>query len=210
MISTTFIYTLTDPTTGLVRYVGKSDVPKKRIQSHIREARVRVDRRDYKNNWIRSLLNENKLPVLEIIDEVPKSEWSQWELHWYFQLKQWGFDLTNDSKYLGIGSTELTEIQKQKIVNKNTGRKFTESHKTNLSIACKKKELTDNTIERFCKFWKGKKQSKEHIDNRCKKGVIHSDEAKLKISIARKGKKLSQEHKDKISAGMKKLNLTNV
>lgn len=37
-------------------------------------------------------------PIIEIIDEVPVSEWEFWEIYWISQFKTWGFDLTNGTE----------------------------------------------------------------------------------------------------------------
>lgn len=89
-MNTTFIYSLEDPITGQIRYVGKSNNIKKRLVQH------RFDNhKSYKTNWIKSLKDNNLEPILNIIDEVPKEEWSFWEKHYISLYKSWGFKLTN-------------------------------------------------------------------------------------------------------------------
>ena len=51
----TFIYGLCDPETNEIRYIGKSNQPKKRLQDHIYSCERTVT---HKNNWIKSLLNK--------------------------------------------------------------------------------------------------------------------------------------------------------
>jgi len=92
-MNTTFIYILIDPDTNLVRYVGKSNKPKRRYYKHC----SRSDKKTHKVNWINKLLNENKKPILEVIDEVPIEEWVFWESYWVSQFKTWGFNLTNNT-----------------------------------------------------------------------------------------------------------------
>lgn len=186
VINSTFIYTLTDPKTGLVRYVGKSNNPQKRVLRHIREAITRLDRKDHKNNWVRSLLNENNKPILEIIDEVPKNDWQQWEIYWHNQLKEWGFELTNDERYLGIGSSELTEIQLQKTIAKNKVKKFSEETRKKMSDAAKLRCSKQTDFSLLSNFWKGKKQTAEHIAKRSLKGKKHSEQARINNSIGQK------------------------
>jgi len=91
MTKKTFIYTLSD-TNNNIKYVGKSDYPNVRFKKHLIESKKN---NTHKEKWINSLLQNNKLPILEIIDEVPNSEWEFWETFWIAQLKIWGFKLTN-------------------------------------------------------------------------------------------------------------------
>lgn len=90
---TTKIYTLTDPNTNKVRYVGKSNNPKLRYNKHC----VLSNKNTHKNNWINKLLKENKKPILDIIDEVPIENWVFWETYWISQFKTWGFNLVNNT-----------------------------------------------------------------------------------------------------------------
>lgn len=89
-MKTTFIYILIDPRSNQIRYVGKSNNPRKRLSAHL------YDRgRTYKANWVQLLVKENFKPILEIIDEVPISEWEFWEQHYISLYRSWGFDLKN-------------------------------------------------------------------------------------------------------------------
>lgn len=94
MEKTIKIYTLSD-NTG-VRYVGQTKTPSKRLYKHIYEAKKHGSR-NKRCSWIKSLLNKNERPILNIIDEVSMDEWAFWETYWISQMKQWGFRLVNDS-----------------------------------------------------------------------------------------------------------------
>ena len=59
-----YIYTLNCPETNEVRYVGKSTNPSKRFSNHLCDTS-----KSHKASWIRSLINNNKLPILNIIEE---------------------------------------------------------------------------------------------------------------------------------------------
>ncbi len=86
----TYIYTLSDPRNGHVRYVGKSDNPDLRMKMHFRDLN-----NTKKESWIKSLLKLNLSPVLDIVDEVPVSDWVFWEMHYISLFKYFGFKLTN-------------------------------------------------------------------------------------------------------------------
>ena len=91
----TFIYTLEDPRTKEIRYIGKSDNIEKRIKSHITRSKKK---KTYLDCWIYSLLENGYKPKIEILDEVNYDEWEYWEIYWIAQFKQWGFKLVNLTK----------------------------------------------------------------------------------------------------------------
>lgn len=86
----TQIYTLSDPRTGDIRYVGKTRDAKARIRNHLNKRE-----HNHKGNWIESLRKLNLEPVVTFIDEVATEEWSFWEQHWIQVFRGWGFNLTN-------------------------------------------------------------------------------------------------------------------
>lgn len=86
-----YIYTLSDPKTSEIRYVGKTTNPKQRRHNHSNKAR---DQGTHKRNWIESLRRQGLKPIFEIIDVVIDN-WQFWEQYWIQQCKAWGFKLTN-------------------------------------------------------------------------------------------------------------------
>lgn len=71
------MYALCCPDSGDVRYIGKAVCAKKRLSSHLRDARRR-------NTpvycWIRKLQDSGKLPVMKVLDSaVAASEWESVE-----------------------------------------------------------------------------------------------------------------------------------
>jgi hypothetical protein len=96
----------------MIRYVGKSNNPKKRYYDHISLSHLRTN--THKNNWIKSLLLNNNKPILNIIDEVDKKDWQLWETYWIEKLKNEGNSLTNLSEG-GNGTTEHKWNTKEKL-----------------------------------------------------------------------------------------------
>lgn len=95
-MKTKFIYCLICPETNIVKYIGKSKDPIKRFRSHLSKNNLLESTK--KNNWLVSLLRENLIPVMEIIDEVPEKEIDYWE-RFYIQLfRSWGFELLNGTE----------------------------------------------------------------------------------------------------------------
>jgi len=91
-METTFIYVLKDPTTNEIRYVGKSNNPKKRLYRHCDRNK---DIGTHKRNWINKILDKNLKPILEIIKEVPKFDWQKQEKFYIEYYSSIGCDLVN-------------------------------------------------------------------------------------------------------------------
>lgn len=91
-MKTVFIYTLEHPVTQEIRYVGKTRNLKERFKNHCNPLH---NEKSHKRNWINSLRKQKLKPVMQVLDEVPESEWQYWEIYWLQQLKCWGFDLVN-------------------------------------------------------------------------------------------------------------------
>lgn len=82
---------LQDPITEEVKYIGKSNNPKRRYQSHLWD-RPKV--KYYSYYWIRYLLKKDLRPIMTIIDET-EGDWELLEKYWIGQMKAWGFKLCN-------------------------------------------------------------------------------------------------------------------
>ena len=65
-----YIYSLSDPITDEVRYIGKTIRPKQRYKEHIRNSK---DKKTYSNCWINSLIKDGLKPILSILEECDES-----------------------------------------------------------------------------------------------------------------------------------------
>ena len=92
MENKTFIYTLCDPNTNEIRYIGKTNNLDYRLRKHINESK---NKRTHKERWVDSLIIKGLLPIIEILDIVDEIEWCFYETYWISQFKTWGFNLTN-------------------------------------------------------------------------------------------------------------------
>lgn len=105
----TYIYALLDPDTEVVRYVGKSDNPERRLLRHLG---FYEKKETHKTRWLRKLVNEGKRPLLKILEEVSIEEWGDKERYWISMYKE---NLTNTADG-GIGGNgyngEWTEERK--------------------------------------------------------------------------------------------------
>lgn len=66
------IYALKEPATGSIRYIGKAVDSRHRLRGHVRDCR----RRNYPvYQWMRALIEQRKLPLLEVLETVEIAEW---------------------------------------------------------------------------------------------------------------------------------------
>jgi group I intron endonuclease len=252
MKNTTFIYGLFDPRNAALRYIGKSNNPHKRLKEHISESSPSKYTKRYVTRWIRQLLDEGLKPAIEILEECSIDTWEQAERAWIADCKRYGLKLTNTTSggdgvhdpppevrakmasmkgknpWLGTEgwmkgkkhSEETKEIMRQKA----TGRPRTEEERRKLSESKKGKStwvkgqhLTEEHKRKIGLANSGKKPTQEAIAKRLEKmkGYKHSEEHRQKISDGLKasyskgnrsslvGRKLSEEHRQKISEGLK-------
>lgn len=87
------IYGLSDPTTGIVRYVGWSARPAHRYGQHCRASSVRRDKSP-KGRWIAELAERGFKPTLLILESDP-ADWEASERHWIAKLNADGSNLLN-------------------------------------------------------------------------------------------------------------------
>lgn len=82
------IYALSDES-GEIRYVGKTkQYLKQRLYAHIRECQS--DRKSHKISWIKSLLKNDKRPIISVLDTVEEDNWQYRKKHWIEKLRNEG------------------------------------------------------------------------------------------------------------------------
>lgn len=91
-MSYTNIYILIDPISNEIRYVGKANNIKQRLDNHKNRCR---DTNTHKRHWINKLRLNGLYPELEVVDKVLVSEWHYWEKFWISYYKSIGCKLTN-------------------------------------------------------------------------------------------------------------------
>lgn len=133
-----FIYALSCPITGQVRYIGKSVSPIRRFRAHLK-----APENCRRTNWIRSLSAKGLEPILEILAQVPDYECQQWEIDYIAAFRSLGFDLVNGtlggeggSPMLGKKHTPETRA-KMRIakLGKNLGKKLSPEHRDKIRAA---------------------------------------------------------------------------
>lgn len=109
------IYTLSDPLTGLIRYVGSTrNRLSKRLALHCNNADINIERNPAKYRWIVELRKAGYRPSIEIIDCVDDPQKAiDLEVYWTHQMRQWGFQLLNIS--VGKSTSKETKIKQSRI-----------------------------------------------------------------------------------------------
>lgn len=82
----TFIYSLTDPITNQIRYVGKTVNLEQRLYNHINHAKIMKYKR-HVCYWINSLLKQGKLPIMNVLEKCDENNWQEKEIYWIEQLQ---------------------------------------------------------------------------------------------------------------------------
>jgi hypothetical protein len=131
------IYSLNDPITDEVRYIGKTVSELfKRLSSHYRDKS-----KSYKTYWIQSLKEKGLKPVIKLVEICLENNWEEREKYWISFYRQ----RTNLTNYLDGGQGQ------------QKGYKHSEESKNKISIASK--------LNGKCKFFNGMKFSEE-INNK--------------------------------------------
>jgi hypothetical protein len=91
------IYGLTCPDTGIIRYIGKSSTGFARPKQHAsKSSLIGIS---HKNNWVKSLIMNNKIYGIKVIEECDTKEiLNEREIYWIKFYKDKGANLTNSTE----------------------------------------------------------------------------------------------------------------
>jgi hypothetical protein len=170
------IYTLSDPRTDAVRYVGMTVYPlAKRLGGHLK-----YKGKDHKSTWIRSLRSAGITPVITEIAVVSIEARVEAEQRWIAYYRAHGADLTNSTKG-GVGCL---------------GYKHTDEAKAKMSKAHKGVPSEKRGIP----------NSEEQNEKCRQAMIRHFQDPAKREAVGRvhKGKKISDEHKRATSEGNRK------
>lgn len=166
------IYTISDPITLLVRYVGKTKCIKERFRRHLTE-----NNKTYKSKWIKGLRFKGLKPVFEIIDECEEGYWEQMERFYIRLFKSLGAILLNQLPGGEGGQTmlgrKLTPEQSKKISLSKIGKKNPATAKYNVitkGIKIGRYDLLGNLLE-------------VHPSIRHAAGIIGRDSRRIQLMI---------------------------
>jgi hypothetical protein len=179
-----FIYGLIDGSKSELKYIGKSINPQSRYRKHLQNSNKKIT---YKDNWICSLLENNKKPELLIIDEVDECDWEFWEKHYISYYKSIGCKLTNMSdggeNPPNLRGRKRTKEEIEKISKSNMGKKRSEETRKNISQSKKGKPIP-------------------HLNNGKERSLSHRNNLSLSLkgrTSPNKGRKYDEEHGKKLS-----------
>lgn len=169
------IYVLKHPDTLEIRYVGKTVRSlSRRLGNHIANAKGNKHNK-HLSNWIISILNDNKRPIIELLEECEYSVWQEREKFWISQFPNLinlteggdgclGFihdDSTKEKLRMAMIGRKHTEEFKQAMSLRLKGKPLSEEHKANIGKANSGKKATDATKKKLSESHKGIKQSEE-------------------------------------------------
>jgi hypothetical protein len=185
------IYSLIDPRSGEVRYVGKTlNALSRRLTGHVSEARRkrRLGKHlCHRDNWVLQLVDADLRPEIRLIEEVPfDQDWVEREVFWIAHYP----NLTNISVG-GDGSNGyvMTEEHKNKLRGQvrsaETRRLISEAKKRNTGW-----HHSDETRKRIGDAHRGRKL-----------GPM-PEETKAAISQTLRGRSFSDRHRERISQGL--------
>ena len=199
-----YIYTLIDPLTGRIRYVGKTQYLNTRYRNHCNASKFE---NTHKGHWINKLIRSNLQPIMEIIETVSNSnEATKREIFWIAKFRQMKYPLTNGTEG-GDGMTNPTEETRRKLSKSLTGRKrapFSKEWKEKIGRANRGKKHPPRSTEwsnrirvALIKRCKNNPKELERLRKMAGnwKGRKHSKETRIKIGLSRLGRKFPRKVK---------------
>lgn len=158
------IYTLSDPRTGDVRYVGKTIKNlKDRLNLHLWYAKK--GNKTHRCNWVRLLFSLGLSPVISEIERIDlRKEWAERERYWIAFYKSNGADLTNAADGgEGMHGHRHTAEEKAKISAKNRGRVITQEWRDKISMANKGRIHSPEARKKVSEAGKGRRASEQTL-----------------------------------------------
>ncbi len=126
-----FIYILRDPGNNEVVYVGKTKDPKKRHKDHCRKCRGKF--RSLLDKWKNDIIDDGKIPIMEIIKECHLDDVDYWEKYYILEYRRIGTILNMTDG--GDGLQNPSEEVRTKIGLKSKGRIPSKETRSKLSLS---------------------------------------------------------------------------
>lgn len=189
------IYTLHDPQTMAVRYVGKtSKTLEDRLAGHLKDKC-----KCHRTNWIKSLTEK---PIIRLVETVDESEWRERETFWIKHFRDsLGCDLVNGNDG-GVGGHNPTKETREKIGRKTRERMKCQSARDLISRLTKERMGTPEArreaslmFSRIASSGGERERRSERMRLLWENGVLRDAQKRTWI-----GRKHSHETKEKIGA----------
>ena len=188
------IYKMLDPVTKRVRYVGKTEQTlEKRLYQHIAKAKTN---NSHCANWIKSLIANNKSPIIELIEKVSLENWREKEIYWISFYRDRDNELTN---FMDGGDGLTSETAKKLNSMPEVKKKIQQKSKENWQNPIIREKILSNL-----RLATSKEEYREKLRKSSKK-MWESKEGREKMEKALMIANSKQERKDKISAKSKEL-----
>lgn len=171
-MKTVYFYTLKCPITNDVKYVGRSVNPDGRYRQHIHSGKCE-GHKDKKGAWIKSLLDKDLKPIMEIIDKLEN----------YKDIEE----VKRKEEFLILEFRKTCDLKNDRDIVEN-GYNFSKESRQKMSDAQKgKKKINKDGIETSVDPF----ELKDFLENGWQLGRIYkpSKETLEKLSLSRKGKK---------------------
>ena len=175
-----FVYGLCDPTTGELRYLGKTTRGEKRPLEHLSPHSYNKNR--HASHWVKSLVERGLTPDWFVLEECGSpAELNEAEMHHIALYKSLGARLTNGT--LGGDGLVPTAQTRERLRVSHTGKKQSSD-----TIAKRSRTMTGRTRP----AWVVAKIAAK------RRGKKHTDEAKRRIGAAALGRKHTLKTKEAI------------
>lgn len=171
---TVSIYALCEPDLWQeVRYVGASTHPQNRFHAHKSPHHLKLEAHRAKAQWLKALLEQGKMPVLHILETLPrepKQGWMEAERKWIAFYQEQGARLTNISPGGFSYSEEMRERKRELLKSRwqnpedranmvanlraiAANNKGNEAWKAHMSAVAKNRPFTDKCKEAQVRRW---------------------------------------------------------
>lgn len=182
----TYIYGLTDPRTGALRYIGQTKHLRKRYSRHLN---LHAEDRTHRACWVRGLLSSGLRPELDTLEVVDDAVASDVERFWIASLRAAGADLVNLTGGGEGGATRRGYATpadvRSKISRAHVGIRHTAETRALLSQQRRGKKQRPETVARRAAALRGRKMPQE---------------TRRKISAALMGHPVSEDTREKLRA----------
>lgn len=189
-----FIYTLSDPRSLGIRYVGKTDNLRRRFNSHMSYAGSTHIAR-----WIQSLKKIGLKPIMKVLETIYDPEelyWQQCERLWIKVLRETGCDLTN----LDSGGNSGKKASPETRAKQSTAAKGKViSPETRAKLAITGRNISAESRAKISKSLRNRSPELREQAAIKMRGQKRSEETRKRLSAAKRGIVLSQEHRRKLS-----------